>query len=101
MRVMTVERNPADLEFLKSRWTTETHIFITSQEEFGLLLEDMAMLASLALVREAFVTGLYPDGEDKKRIEALKTSMSKSKYSTNKATYLLWVKYLDEQTASS
>lgn len=46
-----------------------------------------------ATVREAYIVGLYEDGEDKKRIEALKTSLTKSKYSTNNPS---WAKYFDE-----
>lgn len=45
---------------------------------------------------EAHAASLYPDGEDKKRIEALQTSLSKSKYSTNKIAYLSWAKYFEE-----
>lgn len=52
------------------------------------------MLTSLPLFGEAHVAS--PDGEDKKRIEALQASLSKSKYSTNKPTYLLRVKYFYE-----
>lgn len=36
------------------------------------------------------------DGENKKRIDALQASLSKSRYSTNKATYFSLVKYIDE-----
>lgn len=49
-----------------------------------------------SLVGEAHVASLYPDEEDKKRIDALKTSLSNSKYSTNKASYMSWAKYFEE-----
>lgn len=49
-----------------------------------------------ATIGEAYIASLYSNGEDKKRIDALKTSLSMLKYSTNKVTYLSWVKYFDE-----
>lgn len=54
------------------------------------------MLTSLPMFGEAQVASLYLDGEDKKWIEALKNSLSKSKHLTNKAMYLLWARYFDE-----
>lgn len=64
--------------------------------EFSPSLEDLAILTSLLMCGEAHAASLYPDGEDKKRIEALQTSLSKSKYSTNKIAYLSWAKYFEE-----
>lgn len=87
-RAMAVERNPNNLEFLKSRWSTETHTFVASWGEFGPSL-GCADVDFFATVCETHETSLYPDGEDNKRIEALKTSLSKSKYSTNKTTFRL------------
>lgn len=58
--------------------------------------EDVAMLTSLPLFGMAHATNFYWNIKDKKRIEALKTSLSKLKYSTNKITYLLWAKYFEE-----
>lgn len=45
-RKKVVDRNPADFEFLMSRWSTETHTF-------GPTLEDVAILASLPIFGEA------------------------------------------------
>lgn len=67
-----------------------------SWEEFDLSLEDVAMLASLSMFGEAHVASLNPDGEDKRMINALNTSLSKSKYSTYNATYLSRAKYFDK-----
>lgn len=53
------------------------------------------MLTSLSLFSKAYATGLFLDGEDKKRVYFLTKSMSKSKYSINKAIYLSWVDYFD------
>lgn len=65
-------------------------------EEFSPSLEDVSMLTSLAMFDEAHAASFYLDVEDKKRIEALKTSLSNSKYSTNKAAYLSWAKFFKE-----
>lgn len=35
-------------------------------------------------------------GQNKKRLDAMTSFLSKSKYSTNKTTYLSWVKYFTE-----
>lgn len=54
------------------------------------------MLTSLPLFDEAHSTRVTLSGIDRKRVEFLSKSLSSSKYSTNKATYLLWVKFFDE-----
>lgn len=76
--------------------SVETYTFVAAWGEFGPPLEDVAMLTSLPMFGEAHAASLYPDYIDKKRIKALQTTLSKTKYSINKATYLLWVKYFDE-----
>lgn len=86
---MTVDRKSVDLEFLMSRWSTKRHSFVTAWGEFRSSLKDVAMLTYLLMFGKAHALGFYPDVENKKRIQALKTSLSKSKYS-NKATYLSW-----------
>lgn len=48
-RSIVIDRNTTDLEFLKSRWSTETHKFISSLGRErggggGGLLEDVALL---------------------------------------------------------
>lgn len=52
-------------------------------------LEDVAML-TMPMFGKAHIASLYLDGEDKNRINALNTSLLKSKYLTNKTTYLLF-----------
>lgn len=56
----------------------------------------MAILTLLPLFGEAHATSIILDGEDQKRVDFLTRSLSKPKYSTNKATYLPWGKYFDE-----
>lgn len=70
-RSMATERIPVDLEFFISRWSNETHTFVASWGEFGPSLEDVARSTSLSMFDEAHGTSLYPDGEDKKRIDLL------------------------------
>lgn len=95
-RSITVKRNPANLEFLMSRWSIETHTFLASWGGFFLALEDVAMLTSLPLFDEAHATGVMLKGEDQKKADYLTKSLSSSNHSTNKATYLSWVKYFNE-----
>lgn len=85
---MALERNSVDLEFLILRWSVETHTFVALWREFCPSLEDVAMFISLTLFDEAHGTSLYLDGADKKRIEFMKMSLSKSNYPANNATYL-------------
>lgn len=61
---------------------------MASWGEFGPSLEDMAMLTSLSLFNKAHAMGVTLDGEDRKRQDFLKRSLSKSRYETYKATYL-------------
>lgn len=72
---MAVDRIEAVLEFLISRWSIETHTFVTSWGDFGLSLEDMPMLTSLSLFGEAYASSFYPDGEEKKQIDFLTRSL--------------------------
>lgn len=48
-RFMVVERNPIDLAFLVTRWSTSSHTFVVAWKEFCLSLKGMAMLTSLPL----------------------------------------------------
>lgn len=63
--------------------------------KFSLPLEDVTVLMSLSLFDEAYAIRVTLRGEDQKKVEFLTKSLSISKYSTNKATYLSWVKYFD------
>lgn len=54
-------------------------------------------MVSLSMFGEAQVANLVAlEGENRKRIEALTSSLSKSEYSTDKSTYMWWVKYFVE-----
>lgn len=50
----------------------------------------------LPLFAEAHANCIILDGEDQKRVDFMIKSFSKSKYATNKATYLSWAKYFNE-----
>lgn len=51
--------------------STETHIFVVFWGEFGSLLEDIAILTSLPLFKDAHAIGTLEE-EDQKRVEFLK-----------------------------
>lgn len=57
-RKATVERDPKDLEFLLSRWSTEIHSFIAAWGEFGPTLEDVVMLTSLPTIPRSRTSNL-------------------------------------------
>lgn len=57
-RKMAVDRKPVDLEFLMSRWSTETHTFSTFWAKFGPTLGDVHILVSLPIFNEAQVATL-------------------------------------------
>lgn len=86
---MVVERNPEDLKFLMSRWSTETHTFVTSWEEFGPTLEDIVALTSLPIFGDAQVVHFkLSDKDNKERYNALMSFLQKTKYgASKKATY--------------
>lgn len=80
-RKMMVDKKPSDHEFLMSRWSTGTHTFVTAWGEFAPTLEDVALLTSLSMSGEAQVSNLDVSmGENKKRIEALASFLSKTEF---------------------
>lgn len=62
---------------LMPRWSTETHTFVMASGGFGPSLEDVATLTSLPMFDETHVASLYPNGETKKRIDALQATLLK------------------------
>lgn len=97
VRKMAVDKKLEDLEFLMLRWSTETHFFVTVWRGFDPKMEDMAILTSLPMFDEDRVTNFkITEGEDKERLNALTSFLSKSKCSTKKTTYLSWMKYFTE-----
>lgn len=86
-RKMAVVRKPID--YLMLRYNTETHTFIAFWRVFSLTLEEVAILTSVPMFGEDRVASFKnSEREDKKRLDALTSFLSKLKYSTNKATYL-------------
>lgn len=49
-KTLFINRSPMDLEFLISRWSVESHTFVTAWGEFYPTLEDVAMLTGLPLL---------------------------------------------------
>lgn len=54
------------------------------------------MLMSVPFFGEAHATGITLKEKDQNKLEYLTKSLSSSKYPANKATYLSWMKYFDE-----
>lgn len=50
---LPINRSPMDLEFLISRWSTESHTFVTAWGEFCPTLEDVTVLTSLPVFGES------------------------------------------------
>lgn len=74
----------------------KNHKFVASWGEFGLLLEDVAVLTSLPLFGDADGMELTLEADDQKRLEFLHKALSDSRNSANKATYLSWVKFFKD-----
>lgn len=66
---------------------TSSHAFVAPLGEFCPLLEDVSMLTGLPLFDNFHMLDAL-DKEGESLVEELHTSMSKSKYCSNKATYL-------------
>lgn len=61
---MEVERNPTDLAFLVSRWSTSSPNFFVAWREFYPSLKDVAMLTDLTLFSNFHVVdALNAEGE--------------------------------------
>lgn len=79
-RKVTIDRKPPDLEFLMSREVLKVIPLWRHRRTGPSLKDDVAILTSLPMFGESHAASFYPDVEDKKRIEALETTLSKSKY---------------------
>lgn len=89
-KTLVINRSPLDLEFLISRWSIESHIFVAAWGEFGPTLEDVVVLTGLPVFGEVQAinvaddssAGLDVDGEIRLTLlnEALATSKHKGKY---------------------
>lgn len=101
-RKAAVERDPQDLEFLLSRWNTETHSLVAAWGEFGPTLEDVLVLTSLPIFGDTQVTHFkLTDRENRERHEALTTFLQKTKYgAAKKSTFLTWAAYFVDRPGS-
>lgn len=101
-RKAAVERDPQDLEFLLSRWNTETHSLVAAWGEFGPTLEDVLVLTSLPIFGDTQVTHFkLTDRENRERHEALTTFLQKTKYgAAKKSTFLTWATYFVDRPGS-
>lgn len=67
MRLISIEKNPVNREFLRSRWSTETHTSIVAYGKFSLPLEVLAMLMSLPSFGKVHTTGVTLKGKIRRR----------------------------------
>lgn len=90
-----------DLEFLTSRWTTESHTCVTVWGEFCPTLENAAMLTDLPVFGESRAIKMSKDSDtalDVKgelRLGLLNEALFKSKHK-NKSTYTTWMTYFTQ-----
>lgn len=68
-QVVTLSHNrkQPDIEFLVSRLSTKTYIFVASWGEFRPSIEDIVVLTSLPLFGDNHVIMMVLKGEDKKK----------------------------------
>lgn len=96
IRSIIVEKNPADLEFLISRWSTETYIFVAACGKFSSLSEDVPVLMSLPIFSEALIIGLLWRERTRRRLTSRPNPYRVlSMRTTRKPTYRA-LKYFDE-----
>lgn len=82
-----INKKQADLELLIFRWSKKNRTSVASWSEFGLLLENVAILTIATIRRYPRVEG-GSRGVGQKEIRFLDKTLSNSRYSPNKATYL-------------
>lgn len=96
---LAIDRSPEGIEFLISRWSTESHNFIATWDEFCLTLEDIVVFTIFPCLEKQrpssylmVLKKISLDGEGERKLEALNKALSKSKTKT-KRTYSSWVNY--------
>lgn len=89
---MDVDRSPADLAFLISRWSSYSHTFVDAWGEFCPSLEDVFMFTGLLTFGDYHVVDAL-DNEGERLLALLHKTMNKAKYASNKGTYFSWLSY--------
>lgn len=90
-----VDRKPVDVAVLLTRWSVDTHTFVGASREFSLSLKDVTVMTGLPMFGNVQTVDLL-DEDGTSLVKELQASLSRSKYATNKATYLSMVKYFFE-----
>lgn len=88
--VNSVDRNLFDLEFLVSRWSTETQTFLGPlwHRQVWPIIGRRDHSDINVVIRGCTRIGVNLAGENQKRLDLLTKSLSDSKCAANKATYL-------------
>lgn len=84
-----ITRSHADLEFLISRWSMETHTFFISWGEFTSTLEDVSVMFRLPVLADTGTMALALSNREKEKAKILNAALrlsSKSIY-TSRARY--------------
>lgn len=90
--IRNLQRNLINLAFLLLRWSISTHTFVVARVELCPFVGGRGNVDWIATFCNIHVVE-FLDKEGRNWVEELQVSMSKSKYSTNKAIYLSSVKY--------
>ncbi|KAK9277971.1 hypothetical protein L1049_027528 [Liquidambar formosana] len=91
--ILDVKRDKQSLEFLLSRWSAETHTFVTAWGEFGITLEDVVVLTWLTPFGEEKWSGIILSPQEQKADEALRDAVVEIGGSQKKCTLSGWVRY--------
>lgn len=78
--LLSITRHHSDLKFLISRWSYESHIFVTVRGECTPILEDVACLTMLSVFGDSNSTAVVLKGEDEVKQRYLNSLMSASKH---------------------
>lgn len=98
---LSINRSPLDLEFQDgavSRWSVESHTFVTAWGEFCPSLEDFVVLTGLLVFGESKAIKMYGssdvtlDVEGEVKLLLLNEALFDSKHKNN-STYTTWVTY--------
>lgn len=96
LKGLAINRWPEDLELLISRWSSESHTFKATWDEFCPTLEDVIVLTSLPVLGESRpikmsedVNRVSLDAEGEKKLELLNRALIDSKYK-GKSTCTTW-----------
>lgn len=98
-KTLIINRSPLDLEFLISRWSNKSHMFIAAWGEFGPTLEDVVVLTGLPVFGDSKAmpgdSSAKMDEEGEIRLGLLNEALTTSNHK-GKSAYNSWVSFFTD-----